>query len=61
MKFLPILDRLLTGWRDQGYRLGALRTAVAERALDTLPRHELRYGAVPGRSGTLLVQGATVD
>lgn len=60
MKFLPILDRLLTGWRDQGYRLGALRTAVGECALETLPRHALGYGTVPGRSGTLLVQRAAV-
>ncbi|MDS4042908.1 MAG: polysaccharide deacetylase family protein [Candidatus Competibacter sp.] len=57
MKFLSILDRLLAGWRDQGYRLGALRTLADEMAPDALPRHGVSYGIVPGRTGTLLVQG----
>ena len=57
MKFLPILDRLLAGWRDQGYRLGALRTLAGEMSSDALPRHEVTHGTVPGRTGTLLVQG----
>ena len=58
MKFLPILNRLLAGWRDQGYRLGALRTLANATVLDALPRHEAIYGAVPGRAGTLWVQGS---
>ncbi|MDG4596355.1 MAG: polysaccharide deacetylase family protein [Candidatus Contendobacter sp.] len=57
MKFLPVLDRLLGGWRDQGYRLGALRTLAGKVALDALPRHRVDYGTVPGRTGTLLTQG----
>ncbi len=57
LKFLPILDRLLTGWRTQGYRLGALRTLAWEISPDALPRHEVTCGTVPGRSGTLSLQG----
>ncbi len=57
LRFLPILDRLLTGWRTQGYRLGAMRTLAGEISLDALPRHEIADGTVPGRSGTLRVQG----
>jgi peptidoglycan/xylan/chitin deacetylase (PgdA/CDA1 family) len=57
MKFLPILDRLLTGWREQGYRLGALRTLAGELTLDGLPRHAVGEGTVAGRTGTLLTQG----
>ena len=57
MKFLPILDRLLTGWRNQGYDLGGLRTLAGMIDLNTLPRHEVVIGTVPGRSGTLRVQG----
>lgn len=57
LKFLPILDRLLTGWREQGYRLGALRTLASEIVLDALPRHPVIAGTVPGRSGTLQMQG----
>lgn len=57
LKFLSILDRLLTGWRAQGYRLGAVRTLVGERSLNALPAHVVIEGTVPGRTGTLLVQG----
>ena len=60
MKFLPILDQLLAGWRDQGYELDALRTLAGAILLDALPRHEVIDGTVPGRTGTLLVQGAAV-
>lgn len=61
MKFLPILDRLLTDWREQGYRLGALRTLAGELILDALPRHAVAAGTVPGRTGTLLAQGDPQD
>ncbi|MCC8999793.1 MAG: 4-deoxy-4-formamido-L-arabinose-phosphoundecaprenol deformylase [Candidatus Contendobacter sp.] len=57
IKFLPILDELLSGWRAQGYHLGALRSLAEATALDALPRHEIAYGSVPGRTGVLLVQG----
>ena len=60
MKFLPILDRLLSGWRAQGYQLGALRTQADEIVLDRLPHHEMIFGTVPGRGGTLLIQGHTI-
>ena len=60
LKFLPILERLLAGWRAQGYRLGALRTLADEMTLGALPRHEVAYGTVPGRAGRLLVQGPAV-
>ncbi|HRX71299.1 MAG: polysaccharide deacetylase family protein [Gammaproteobacteria bacterium] len=56
MKFLPILDRLLTGWRKQSYCLGALRTLAGEINLDALPHHAVTERTVPGRTGTLLVQ-----
>jgi undecaprenyl phosphate-alpha-L-ara4FN deformylase len=57
MKLLPVLERLLTGWREQGYELVSLAQAAAGVGLDDLPRHEIGYGEIPGRSGTLLVQG----
>ncbi|MFO1370946.1 MAG: polysaccharide deacetylase family protein [Candidatus Competibacteraceae bacterium] len=58
LKFLPILDRLLSGWRAQRYRLGALRALAGEMPPATLPRHQAIYGTVPGRTGTLLIEGA---
>ncbi len=57
LKFGDTLERLLTGWREQGYEmvsLGNLRDAL-DPAL--LPRHEILRGEVPGRSGLLMVQG----
>ena len=57
MKLLPVLERLLLGWRQQGYALLALRQVRALLAPAALPRHEILWGTVPGRSGELLVQG----
>lgn len=52
-----VVERLLAGWRDQGYRLTTLGELAADLAVDTLPRCEMVRGAVPGHSGTLMVQG----
>lgn len=57
MKLLPVLERLIAGWRDQGYRLTTLRAVRAGLDANRLPRHEVLWGTVPGRSGELLVQG----
>ena len=58
MKLATVFDALLSGWSSQGYRLGSV--ADLFRALDreTLPHHEVLQGEVPGRSGTLLLQGS---
>ena len=56
-KFADTLERLLTGWREQGYELvslGKMRDAL-DPAL--LPRHEMVRGEIPGRSGQLMLQG----
>ena len=55
-KLLPAFERLLRGWRAQGHALtdlGRLHAAQAE----PLPRCRAVVGSVPGRSGTLAVQG----
>lgn len=57
LKFGDTLERLLTGWREQGYEmvtLGTMRDAL-DPAL--LPRHEIVRGEIPGRSGSLMLQG----
>jgi peptidoglycan/xylan/chitin deacetylase (PgdA/CDA1 family) len=53
----PVLDRLLEGWKAQGYDLGPLRTIYEACEPGELPRCEAVQGSVPGRTGTLLVQG----
>jgi peptidoglycan/xylan/chitin deacetylase (PgdA/CDA1 family) len=56
MKLLPVLQRLIAGWRAQGYAL--VSTASLRAGLDaaTLPLCDLVAGTVPGRSGTLACQ-----
>ena len=57
MKLSPVLERLLEGWRKQGYDLVSLAGLAESLDLARLPRHEIGYGEIPGRSGTLLLQG----
>jgi peptidoglycan/xylan/chitin deacetylase (PgdA/CDA1 family) len=57
MKLAPVFERLLDGWTAQGYQLTSLAALRAGLDLATLPRHEVIRGEVPGRSGTLMLQG----
>jgi len=57
MRLAPAFARLLSGWRAQGFDLIALADAVATHDPSTLPRCQVLRGTVPGRSGTLMVQG----
>ena len=57
MRLLPIFDKMLTGWKAQGYELVA--TEKLHQNLDRahLPYFEAKTGALPGRSGSLMLQG----
>jgi undecaprenyl phosphate-alpha-L-ara4FN deformylase len=57
MKLLPVLERLLAGWREQGYEIVALNDIANRLNVTALPRHEMIRGEVPGRSGMLMLQG----
>lgn len=57
MKRIAILDKLLTGWKEQGFELVATRDIYAALELKNLPRHEVLFSEIPGRSGRLFVQG----
>ena len=56
-KLAPVLERLLIGWRGQGYHLCSMQELRADLDLAKLPRHEVIRGSIPGRSGTLMLQG----
>lgn len=58
MKLAPVFEKLLTGWREQGYSIVAMQDIVDQLDRDTLPHHQVIPGTVPGRLGTLMVQGA---
>ena len=57
MKLKPVFERLLQGWREQGYRLVCLGDYFEALPDKNLPRHEVTTGEVPGRSGQLALQG----
>jgi undecaprenyl phosphate-alpha-L-ara4FN deformylase len=60
-RLLPVMQRLLDGWRAQGHRFVTLGAAAKRIDPGTLPRLPLRTGEVPGRSGTLEVQAVAVE
>ena len=57
MRLAPVLERLLVGWKEQGWRLASMRSVYDTLQALALPRCEVGAGTVPGRSGTLLCQG----
>jgi peptidoglycan/xylan/chitin deacetylase (PgdA/CDA1 family) len=57
MKLLPVFEALLAGWKAMGYELVPTRALFDTLDVRDLPRHELVMGEIPGRSGTLALQG----
>jgi peptidoglycan/xylan/chitin deacetylase (PgdA/CDA1 family) len=57
MRLAPVFDQLLIGWKAQGWTLGPTRALYDTLQPMALPRCETGAAEVPGRSGTLLVQG----
>lgn len=57
-KLLPVLERLLEGWRSQGRNCVAMRSFFERQVPTDLPRHEIGFAALPGRSGQVLTQAA---
>jgi undecaprenyl phosphate-alpha-L-ara4FN deformylase len=56
-KNAAFIEELLTGWREQGQEVMSIQALAASHDMDKLPRHEIVVGKVPGRCGTLLLQG----
>jgi peptidoglycan/xylan/chitin deacetylase (PgdA/CDA1 family) len=54
--FLGVFESLLRGWKEQGYELVALRSLFESLDLARLPRHDVVYGEIPGRSGKVALQ-----
>ena len=54
-RLAPWFDRLLSGWRAQGYEFVSLGDMAAGLDASQLPERAVRAGTVPGRSGTLAV------
>ena len=52
-----MLEALLSGWKAQGYEVVPLSSFRRDLDGAKLPRHQVVYGALAGRSGTLALQG----
>lgn len=57
MKLLPAFERLLQLWLDHSFALCSLRETYRHINWPP-PAHEIRFANIPGRSGTLALQGA---
>jgi peptidoglycan/xylan/chitin deacetylase (PgdA/CDA1 family) len=57
MRLLPALEALIVGWKTQGYDLVATENIASQLVRERLPYFVAERGEVPGRSGTLLMQG----
>ena len=57
----PQFERLLRGWREDGFALVPLADLGADLRRENLPRHLIAMGAIPGRSGVLALQAQRVD
>lgn len=57
MRLASAFEQLVLGWKAQGWTLGPVRALYEATEPMALPRCTVRAGSIPGRSGTLLVQG----
>ena len=57
MRLAPVFERLIEGWKAQGYHLLPMRMLYDTLQTFALPRCEVGFEPVPGRSGTLFSQG----
>lgn len=57
MRLAPAFEQLILGWKAQGFTLGPVRMLFDAVEPMALPRCTTGPGTVPGRTGTLLVQG----
>jgi len=54
-KWLPVFEKLLEGWKEQGYDIVSLRIYAKDLAAD-LPRHEIAMRPIEGSLGKQAVQ-----
>ena len=57
MRLTSVFEQLVLGWKAQGWTLGPVRELFEAVEPMALPRCMTGPGTVPGRTGTLLVQG----
>ena len=61
MKLMPSFERLIEGWKRQGYALGSLAQAYARIDPKTVPARLWKWGKVAGRSGEVMTTGPVLS
>lgn len=56
MKLMPVMEKLLEQWRESGFELVTLQQLHASLDRSKLPRREIIWAEVDGRSGLLAVE-----
>jgi len=56
-KLLAMFESLLAGWRSRRYEVVSLDSLYGAIDATRLPQHEVVFSEIPGRSGTLALQG----
>ncbi|HUL42672.1 MAG TPA: 4-deoxy-4-formamido-L-arabinose-phosphoundecaprenol deformylase [Burkholderiales bacterium] len=56
MRLAPVFERLLHGWRAQGYELVSAGEIYASLEIGRLPRHEVELGHWPGTPSMIMLQ-----
>lgn len=57
LKLAPVFEKLLAGWKAQGYQLTQMHDIYQSLDYQTVPFHEMSMASIAGRSGKLAVQG----
>ena len=58
MQLAGVMEKLICGWKEQGYQLVTTRHIFATLERTALSYHEVVQGSVAGRSGKLMLQGS---
>ena len=58
MKLMPVMEKLLEEWKTSGFEFVTLRQLYDSLDLSALPKQEIAWAEVDGRSGLLAVQAA---
>jgi len=58
MKLMPVMEKLLEQWNASGFDLVTLNQLYASLDIASLPKQDIQWGEIEGRSGLLAVQAA---